>query len=193
MNTIETYSDQEIVKAILNRDTFITKKYLYVKCLPMFSSIYSRYYTDCENVFEFINEMYLYILTPKKNTNRCKLSDFAFRCKFTTWLKVVAEHYCNHLYSRKVETIGSIVDDRNLWMEYSLESNFTYFDLEDVIRVLNSMPNERYRELIKLRYLEEMSNEDTAKALGLSMPNYYNMHLRAKAQFCTALRKEGLI
>lgn len=55
------------------------------------------------------------------------------------------------------------------------------------------MPNQRYSKLIELRYVEEKSNEETALLLGLTMANYYNCHKRAKAQFCTELRKEGLI
>jgi len=56
------YTDQEIVQAILRRDTFITKDYLYRKCYPLFKAIYDKYYTDCENPIELINEIYVYIL-----------------------------------------------------------------------------------------------------------------------------------
>ena len=49
------------------------------------------------------------------------------------------------------------------------------------------MPNARYRELIRLRYMEELNNELVAKILGLSIDNYYNKHLLAKRQFITLL------
>lgn len=42
------YTDQKIVQAILRRDTFITKEYLYRKCYPLFKAVYDKYYTDCE-------------------------------------------------------------------------------------------------------------------------------------------------
>jgi hypothetical protein len=192
---IDEYSDKEIVNAILKGDSFITKEYLYRKCYPLFASIYYKYYTDCENVFEFINEIYLYILTPRKATNRCKLADFGFRCTLTMWLKVVSVHYCNHLYAKKMEISENLLvdDDRKAWTEYSLEADFKTLNMEDVKRILMMMPNERYRRLIEYHYLEEKSNEETALLLMLSMANYYNVHLRAKAQFCSALRKEGLI
>ena len=46
MPDIVTYTDQEIVKAILNRDTVITKEFLYGKCYPLFKSVFDKYYND---------------------------------------------------------------------------------------------------------------------------------------------------
>ena len=43
---IESLTDEEIVSAILNRDTRITRLYLYEKCYPLFKACYDKYYTD---------------------------------------------------------------------------------------------------------------------------------------------------
>lgn len=59
---LDRYTDQEIAQAILRRDTFITKAYLYRKCYPLFKAIYDKYYTDCENPIELINEIYVYTM-----------------------------------------------------------------------------------------------------------------------------------
>ncbi len=67
---LNRYSDQEIAQAILSRDTLMTKEYLYRKCYPLFKAIYDRYYTDCENPIELINEIYVYILMPHRETHR---------------------------------------------------------------------------------------------------------------------------
>lgn len=192
---IDKYTDQEIVKAILCRNAFITKEYLYKKCYPLFCAIYNKYYTDCVNPIELINEIYVYILTPKRDTGKCKLSTFGFRCTLTMWLKIITNHYCHQLFARKIETSeNNLIDsDRNICDVFSFELDFNTLNMDDVKRILLMMPNERYRRLIKFRYLDEKSNEETAMLLALSMTNYYNVHLRAKAQFCTALRKEGLI
>ncbi len=192
---LQQYTDRQIVQAILDRNTFVTKEFLYKKCYPLFNAIYNKYHTDCENVFEFINEIYLYILTPRKSTGRCKLADFGFRCTLTMWLKIVAEHFCHQLYARKIlitENI-SFETDRNIWEAGSLETDFKSLNMEDTRRILQMMPTERYRQLIKYRYLDEKSNEETAYLLDLTMANYYNVHLRAKAQFCETLKKEGLL
>lgn len=192
---VEKYSDQEIVEAILCRNALVTREYLYKKCYPLFCSIYNKYYTDCESPVELINQIYLYILTPNRETGKSKLGGFGFRCTLTTWLKIVTENYCHQLFARKFNSSENISldGDRNMSDTYSLESNFSTLDKEDVKRVLLMMPNERYRHLIEYRYLYEKSNEETAKLLALTMSNYYNVHLRAKAQFCSALKREGLI
>lgn len=192
---IDKYTDQEIVEAILCRNAFITKEYLYKKCYPLFCAIYNKYYTDCVNPIELINEIYVYILTPQRDTGKCKLSAFGFRCTPTMWLKIITNHYCHQLFARKIETSeNNLIDsDRNICDVFSFELDFNTLNMDDVKRILLMMPNERYRRLIKFRYLDEKSNEETAMLLALSMTNYYNVHLRAKAQFCTALRKEGLI
>ena len=52
------------------------------------------------------------------------------------------------------------------------------------------MPNKRYRNIIRLRYLEQKTNEETAEALGMTMDNYYNKHKLAKAQYEKVCRKE---
>lgn len=192
---IEHYTDQEIVKAILDRDTIITKEFLYRKCYPLFKAVYDKYYTDCESCFELINEIYVYIMIPQKKTNISKLAAFGFRCTLTMWLKIVVENYCHQLYARRMEIDrdSDVGSDRNMPDDESLTENTRSIDMEDVRKILNMMPNQRYRKLIEYRYVDEKSNEETAMLLAVTMANYYNMHKRAKAQYCEALRKEGLL
>ena len=201
MNTIYNFdkisklSDQEIVQAILNRDKEISFLYLYKKCYPIFDSVHKKYYTDCENPTELISEIYVYILTPNKNTGKCKLADFGFRCTLTMWLKIVVENYCHQLFARKKYIPEDFIvhDDRKNWEKDSIDIDFSSLNMEDVMKILDMMPNECYKKLLIHKYLEERTNKETAKLLNLSMPNFYNTHLRAKAQFCSALQKEGLL
>lgn len=195
MPDIATYTDQEIVKAILNRDTLITKEFLYRRCYPLFKSIHSKYYTDCDNVTELINEIYVYILMPHRETHQSKLQNFGFRCTLTMWLKIVTENYCHQLFTKRITVDGNndVASDRNDISDDSFLSNTRRLDMEDVQKTLSMMPNQRYRKLIEYRYVDEKTNEETALLLEMSMANYYNCHKRAKAQYCEVLRKEGLI
>ena len=188
------YTHREIVAAIMRRDTAVTKEYLYRKCRPLFESCFNRYYTDCENCIEFINEIYLYIMLPSKKTGKNKISTFGFRCTLTMWMKVVTENYCRQLFKRKAEHIGDnndIESDRNIGAAESL--NIDALNRRDVEKVLSLMRNKRYSALIRYRYLDDKTNEETAELLGMSMDNYYNKHKRAKQQFAEIIRKEGLI
>lgn len=46
------YTGWEITQAILRRDTFITKEYLYRTYYPLFKAVYDKYNTNCENPIE---------------------------------------------------------------------------------------------------------------------------------------------
>lgn len=190
---IDSLTDKEIVSAILGRDTRITRLYLYEKCYPLFKARYDKYYTDCESCVEFINEIYIYIMTPGVKTGKCYLSTFGFSCSLTCWLKIVAENYCHQLFKKRLEIVDAPerLGDRKMSEPYS--PNIESLNRHDVEVLLGLMTNDRYRELIRLRYVEEKSNEETAEMLGMSMDNFYNKHKLAKEQFAKVLRKEGLI
>lgn len=192
---MEKLTDQEVVAAILRRDRKVTNFFLYNKYFPLFNSIFNRYYTDCQSTEELINEIYLFILYPNESTGRCRLEDFGFKCSLPMWLKIVAENYCRHLFGKKLDfsEINYDIGDRLLSEDESLELEIKSVNTCDVSTLLNLMPNERYRKLIELRYLEEKTNEETAQLLEMNMANFYNKHKLAKAQFCEVLRKEGLI
>lgn len=190
---IDSLTDQEVVAAILDRDTRITRLYLYEKCYPLFSACFNKYYTDCESCIEFINEIYTYILYPLPTTGRCHLGAFGFTCQLTWWLKVVIENYCRQLFKKRIplNQDEDSESDRKHVISESLDIHS--INRMDVEAVLSLMRNSRYRALIRFRYLEEKSNEETAELLGMSMDNYYNKHRLAKEQFATVLRKEGLL
>ena len=183
-------SDQEKVHGILFRDVAITKQYLYIEYYPLFKSVWNKYYTDCSSCVEFINTIYVYIMTPNPQTGKSPLESFGFRCHFVLWLKIVAENYCRQLFHKRIELADSEPTDRNIQENSTLDkSSINHNDIEIV---LAQMPNMRYRTLIRYRYLEEKSNEETAQLLGMSMDNYYNKHKLAKEQFVTTLKKEGI-
>ena len=184
---IESLTDKEIVEAILKRDAKITRLYLYEMYYPLFKARYDKYYTDCESCLEFINEIYVYIMTPGTKSGKCYLASFGFSCRFEHWLKIVVENYCHQLYKKKPELIDvpDTPGDRKT-------DNPTTIDIEslnqaDVNAMLNLMRNKRYRDLIRYRYVEEKSNEETAELLGMSLDNYYINHKLAKEQFTNVL------
>ena len=188
-----------IVNAILLRDQRITQQYLYIKCYPLFKSVYDNYYTDCQSCIEFINEIYVHLLMPNKNTNLCKLQSFQFGSTLTTWLKTVTVYYCYEHYRRK-EKISFVEEkieaegyqsDRFSQFAASMYIEESIMSRNDIETILRLMPNKRYSMIIRLRYLEGLSNEETASALQMSMDNYYNKHMRAKKQFNETVNKEG--
>ena len=104
---IESLTDKEIVEAILRRDAKITRLYLYEMYYPLFKARYDKYYTNCETCLEFINEIYVYIMTPGVKSGKCYLASFGYSCRFEHWLKIVVENYCHQLYKKKDELIDN--------------------------------------------------------------------------------------
>lgn len=190
---IESLTDQEVVNAILRRDVRVTRLYFYEKCYPLFKSRFDKYYTDCDSCLEFINEIYVYLMMPSSRTGKCYLSTFGFGCRFEHWLKIVVENYCYQLFKKKLD----VIDDSNVDCDRKLPEtssiNVDNLNRADVNVLLNLMKNKRYRDLIRYRYVEEKTNEETAELLGMSMDNYYNKHKLAKEQFTNVLKGEGLI
>lgn len=200
MLNVNMMDDRMIVNAILLRDQKVTQQYLYIKCYSLFKSIYDNYYTDCQSCMEFINEIYIHLLSPGKDTGLCKLQTFQFGSTLTTWIKTVAIYYSYEHYRRKQKIpfveekveFNSYKSDRFDKAAASMYAEESSMDKEDLEIILSMMPNKRYSSIIRLRYLEGLSNEDTAVALHMSMDNYYNKHLRAKKQFSEMLKKEGI-
>lgn len=61
---------------------------------------------------------------------------------------------------------------------------------EDFEKIVGMMKNERYRDLIRHHYLENLDHDETAAKMGESMSSYYRTHERAKKQLRETYMKE---
>lgn len=190
--------DLRVAKALIRRDRTVTRNYLYRQCYPLFKSIFDHYYTGCESCKEFIDEIYLLVLSPQDGYGKCKLENFRGESTLASWLKTVSLFYCYEQYEKRermimVEPLPDPDEsnrDRYDQRYGYVEMDFRNINSRDVYTVLNLMPNRRYSTLIRLRYLEEFTNEETAAAMGMTMNNYYNKHKLAKQQYEQIWRKE---
>ena len=199
------HEDLQIAKALIKRDNLVTRKYFYQQCYPLFKSIYDNYYTDCTNCKEFIDEIYIVVLAPSKTTGKCQMENFRGESTLASWIKTACLYYCYKQYETKEKMPkyerlpnSNVKDndddsDRDDAIYGSIEIDFSNLNRQDALIILNQMPNKRYSELIRLRYLELKTNEETAKALGMTMDNYYNKHKLAKEQYERIFRKEVLL
>lgn len=130
------------------------------------------------------------------------MENFRGESTLTSWLKTACLFYCykqfelkermpkhepiSHPYTKDYEDES----DRTDSIYGSIEIDFSNLNRQDALTIIKQMPNKRYSELIRLRYLELKTNEETAKELGMSMENYYNKHKLAKEQYEQIFRKE---
>lgn len=201
MATLKIYTeDLQIAKALIKRDESITKRYFYQDCYPLFKSIYDNYYTDCTCCKEFIDEIYIVTLAPNKS-GKCQMENYRGESTLTSWLKSVCLFYVYKRFNlkKRVPTVSPLpsslekeYDDTDSLIDKlgSSDIDFSNMNRSDAEALLNLMPNKRYRNIIRLRYLEQKTNEETAEALGMTMENYYNKHKLAKAQYEKVCRKE---
>ena len=204
MATLRIYTeDLQIAKSLINRDERVTRDYYYKDCYPLFKSIYDNYYTDCKCCKEFMDEIYIVVLAPSKITGKCQMENFRGESTLRTWLKTACLYYC---YSRfklkppifeplprkkeKKDDNDDVFSDRKKDESLSNPIDFSGMNRADVETLLSMMPNTRYRNIIRLLYLEQKTHKEVAEALGMSMANYYNKRILAEKQYMQVCRKE---
>ena len=159
------YDDLRTAHALIQRDEQVTRNYFYRQCYPLFKSIYDNYYTDCINCKEFIDEIYIVVLAPSKITGKCQMENFRGESTLTSWLKTACLYYCYKKYESKsrMPIYEPLVFLNNQEKEDdggrdeekigSIEIDFNNLNRQDALIILKQMPNKRYSELIRLRYL----------------------------------------
>lgn len=197
------HEDLQIAKALIKRDNLVTRKYFYQQCYPLFKSIYDNYYTDCKCCKEFMDEIYIVVLAPSKITGKCQMENYRGESTLLTWLKTACLYYCYNKFklkppifeplphdSEKKDDDDDVFGDRSKQEELSNPIDFSGMNRADVEALLSMMPNTRYRNIIRLLYLEQKTHKEVAEALGMSMDNYYNKRILAEKQYKQVCRKE---
>ena len=204
MATLRIYTeDLQIAKSLINRDERVTRDYYYKDCYPLFKSIYDNYYTDCKCCKEFMDEIYIVVLAPSKSTGKCQMENFRGESTLRTWLKTACLYYCYNRFKlkppifeplprdpEKKDDDDDVFSDRKNDESLSNPIDFSGMNRADVETLLSMMPNTRYRNIIRLLYLEQKTHKEVAEALGMSMANYYNKRILAEKQYMQVCRKE---
>ena len=205
MATLRIYTeDLQIAKSLINRDEKVTRDYYYKDCYPLFKSIYDNYYTDCKCCKEFMDEIYIVVLAPSKITGKCQMESFRGESTLRSWLKTACLYYCYNKYELKQrmpvyeplphptekDDDDDVFSDRKKDESLSNLIDFSGMNRADVETLLSMMPNTRYRNIIRLLYLEQKTHKEVAEALGMSMANYYNKRILAEKQYMQVCRKE---
>lgn len=195
--------DLLVAKALIKRDNLVTRKFFYQQCYPLFKSIYDNYYTDCASVKEFIDEIYVVVLAPSKISGKCQLENFRGESSLASWIKTCCLYYCYNKFKLKPPIFepltnnpdknddeDNVFSDRNKDKSLSNPIDFSGMNRRDVETLLCMMPNTRYRNIIRLLYLEQKTHKEVAETLGMSMDNYYNKRILAEKQYIQVCRKE---
>lgn len=172
--TVE-YTDEELVRGILNNDPIIIEYFFIKKCSNMFVYILNSVFYGHIDKTELVNELFLFLA----NDNWRKLRDFNYNSSLMTWITVVATRFFIRKRDKLIENESSealIIESDKLC--HGLISE----DSVNLHMAIEAMPNERYQRVIQLLDMQEVSYEDAATELNVSVANLYNIHRRAIAQ-----------
>lgn len=181
----DQYTDKQLVEHILANDSAVIEYFFFKKCRPILIYIMCNVYNGHVNEHELINELFLYLA----DNDWYKVRLFDFRSKFTTWLQVVAARF----FLKKRDQL--IENDSDETLNNKRDRGFsTHKAIDrriDMRKALENMPNSRYRRVIVALDLRDVSPEQLAEEMEITVDNLYNIHRRALAQLRQVMgRKE---
>lgn len=171
-------TDQEIVQKLIDHDNRLTYEFFFKYCKPLFHSIIHNIFDYQVDYDEFVNELYIHLM---ENDAR-RLKTFNFSSSLFGWLKMVAIHF---FMEKKNQ--GKMIENESEEppiekKEDGMTSEATTESSMDVERLLASMNNQRYANVIRKLVLEDMSPEDLATEMCITTANLYNIKKRAMLQ-----------
>ena len=179
-------TDKEIIDSLIAHDPHVTAQFFFKDCRPLFVSVIRRVFgAQIIDYDEIISE--IYILLMENDAKRLRL--FNFESTLYQWLKIIAIRHCLKLKSQaKVidneskEPLG--YSEKNHSVTESSQSNM---DLEALLR---QMKNQRYAQVIRLLIIKDISPDDVAHRLSVTVDNLYNIKRRAMVALAEVALKD---
>lgn len=178
-------TDFEIVEGLIARDPEVTRVFFFVNCKPLIYSIISKVYgnANAEDYDEMVNELYLHLI----ENDAARLRQYGGRSSIYQWLKTVAIRY---FIQKRKGVIDSDGDD-SLYFRTSGENTTSRIEFEmDLDALIERVSVERYRQVLRLIFIEDCRVEDAAARLGVTAANYYNIKHRAMQYMLRVARIE---
>lgn len=170
-------TDQEIIKALIDRDQQVTRQFLFKDCLPLFRSIIRHVFDYNVDFDEFVNELYLHLMENDAH----RLKQFQGRSSIYMWIKIVAIRF----FMSKRDNMIDMQPNRPLsdnGTEKAAEDEEKGMTAKiDMDSLLRQMDNSRYAYVIRRLILEEAEPKTVARELGTNVDNLYNIKRRAIA------------
>jgi RNA polymerase sigma factor (sigma-70 family) len=175
-------SDREIINGILSNDSKIIQYFWFEQCTPVFHYIIYKVLDRQAEKNELINELHLYLQAD----DWYKLRQFNYRSSLTTWVRVVAIRFFQKKRNRMIENDSP----DTLYTETAVNSEERIHQKLDVESLVEKLPNEKYRFVIRKLILEDKEPQELADKMGITVDNLYNIKRRALVQLARIAGKE---
>ena len=173
-------TDHEIIAALIARDNSVTRDFFFRQCRPLFTSVIRCVFDYDVDYNECISELYLYLL---ENDGE-RLKQFEGRSTLFQWLKVTAARFFVRKRHHMIEnTSREPLYDEGYGEESSAANPETNCSAAiDVESLLNAMPNRRYALVLRRLIINDLSPEQLAAEMNITIDNLYNVKRRAILQ-----------
>lgn len=168
-----SYTDQEIVAAVIKNDRGMIEYLFCEKCSNLLSFIAFSVFDNRVDRRELISELFLYIA----NNDWYKLKQFDFRSSLMTWMSVVAIRFFQKKREELIEKESEetlITNSRNTYQPFLKKESKM-----DIENALNKIKNARYKEVIYELDIKDVKPAEYAMRKGITVDNLYNLHNRA--------------
>ena len=193
MDNFQNKTDSELVKlALLNQDVFLYLIQRYEQKLFRYIQRFAGLSKECAE--DALQESFIKIYQ--------NLNSFDSDLSFSSWVyRITHNETVTYLRkSKKIQTVpieidgddeGSLIDV--LQSDVDIEKEVTKNDISNQVRNAIDMLSPKYREILVLRYLEDMSYEEISDVLKMPVGTVGTLVNRAKAQFKQIAEKNKLI
>ena len=131
-----------------------------------------------------------------------QLNRYAPTSTFSSWLYTIGVNtYIDHLRRNRLETVPLSSAERNSdgdFIEYQIPSNqpnpeeaMIRMQRDEALKQIVDQMKEPYRQIIRMRYYDDMSYEDIAKTLGIPIGTVKIRLLRAKELLAATVSRKG--
>lgn len=178
-------SDRELVDAVCLNDQRAIVHMFYKKFISIFQYHIYKLFPNKEDVRDLIDEFFLYLY--EDDWRRLRTFDGS-KASLATWMSVTSFRFFKNYKHSKIESNGliSISDKWETFVGDWVQSNDTGL-LMDINYAIESITNDRDREIARLLFIEDKEFQVIADRFGLSVDYVYTVKNRLVRQLKTRL------
>lgn len=178
-------NDIRFIAGLKSGNSTICRQFFYTEIAGVLHKVRVQVFRGLVDFDEMVSELYLYL----SRNNWAKLDGFDGKngCRLRSWMIPVAWRFFVDAYDR---FMGNVADEGQAerMADADVRDDLRIQMAIDVNAVLQSMPNERYAEVLRLLLIEGYAPADVADMLGIKVDNVYNLKHRAIQQFIELYR-----
>ncbi len=168
-------TDADIIRALIDRDERVTRRFFFKDCRPLFSSIIRNVFSYDVDYDEFVNEFYVYLM----ENDAYRLRQFEGRSTIFFWLKTVAIRYFLAKRDRMIDMESDEALSRNEVRNVQGENFQKIYRKMTVDQLLELMDNPRQVYVLRRLILDDAEPKKVAQELQVTVDNLYNIKKRA--------------